>query len=181
MDPVGIRPYRPTDRQAVEAVMRTALEEVGAYFPDIEDEDGDTRVHEDYYRQPHGVLLVAVVDGEIIGTAGMRAPADRIQNRLDITSERVGELKRMHVLPDWQGRGVGTQLLEAISAKAEAVGYEELVFTTSSLQQSAHEFYDAHGFDRVDTESVELGGAPPFELWYYRGPVSEPIDSANTS
>lgn len=181
MDAVEIRPYRSGDRSAAEEVMRRALDDIGAYFPDIRDEDGDPTVHESYYEPPGGVLLVAAVDQTVVGTVGMRPPASRMLQNLDTHGDCVGELKRMHVLPEWQGRGVGHRLLEAISTEARSVGYEEFVFTTTSLQTAAHAFYEAYGFKRFDREAVDLGGNAQFELWYYRGPVPDVASSPNTS
>lgn len=176
MGDVRIRPYRPGDRAAVEAIMREATADVGAYFPELDDEDGDPALNEEYYEGPCGCLLVAIGDNAPIGTVGMRRPGGRLTERHGEFPETVGELKRMHVLPTWQRRGVGTQLLDRISDRAREVGYEEFVFSTTSVQQTAHTFYEERGFERFDREPVSTGEAS-FELFYYRGPVRGPTES----
>ena len=50
---------------------------------------------------------------------------------------------RMAVLPEWRGRGVGSALLRALIAIAEARGMREVVL---NAQLQAMEFYRRHGF-----------------------------------
>lgn len=176
MGTTEIREYRSSDKDAVEHIMREALRDTGAYFPDLRDEDGDPALHERYYAADGGSLLVAVGGEQIVGTVGMRTPAGRMSSRHGPFPATVGELKRMHVLPDWQRRGVGRQLLAAISKRARASGYEEFVFSTTSFQTTAHRFYATAGFERFDQEPVELP-TTTFELFYYRGPVPGAVDN----
>lgn len=169
-DQPSIRRYRPsTDADRVAEVFERALRDAGAYFEpggagDHEDA-GEGEAHEDegtggddegttgedggndrgdpVVRECHaeGVFLVATADDRIVGTAGFRPRGDD-----------GAELKRMHVDPSYQRRGVGSRLLETIESRARGAGYETMVLETSSRQTAAHAFYERHGYEEVGRE-----------------------------
>src|SRR5918994_4280636 len=71
------------------------------------------------YAPPAGRLMVAEVDGELVGCVALRPQAPG-----------VCELKRLYVRPTHRGRGLGRRLLEALLAEAVAAGYREAGFDT---------------------------------------------------
>lgn len=95
------------------------------------------------FEPPDGVFLV--------GRDGSRAVACGGIARFD---ERRAELKRMYVLPEARGRGLGRQLLEALEAQARALGYRALVLETGVDQLPAVGLYESSGFERIPCYGV---------------------------
>ena len=52
----------------------------------------------------------------------------------------------MRVDPAYQGRGIGSLLLEALTAEAKKQGYTRLVLDTSTLQTVSQRLYESRGF-----------------------------------
>lgn len=77
--------------------------------------------------------------GEALGCAALRA--------LDGST---GELKRMYVRPEARGRGVGGALLDAVEARARALGLAQLKLETGTAQPEALALYRARGFARCE-------------------------------
>jgi putative acetyltransferase len=60
----------------------------------------------------------------------------------------IGEVKRMYTRPDFQGRGIGGQILEAIEALARREGLFRLVLETGDQHPAAWRVYERGGFAR---------------------------------
>lgn len=59
------------------------------------------------------------------------------------------EIKRMYVVPETRGRGVGRQLLQVLEARARELGFERIVLETGREQPEAIALYTRHGFTPV--------------------------------
>lgn len=82
------------------------------------------------------VLFVAVNDtGEVTGTIGC-AKVD----------EREGHLRGMAVLPEWQGSGVATQLLDQAEFELRKLGCRYVTLDTTAPLRRAVQFYTRHGY-----------------------------------
>ena len=90
-----------------------------------------------------GIMLKAVnEDGIIVGTVrGHNAPDGFY-------------IGRLAVLPQWQGRGMGTALLEAIIAIAEAC---RLVLFTSTKSERNLRLYEKFGFTHFKKSTTATG------------------------
>jgi putative acetyltransferase len=86
----------------------------------------------------NGAFLVAYVDGEPVGCGAIR--------RLD---ERTAEIKRMYVVPEWRGRGVSKNVLQALEDEARGLGIARLVLETGNRQKSALALYRNSGFTEI--------------------------------
>lgn len=71
-----------------------------------------------------------------------------------------GHIGRMAVLASARGTGIGARVLDALMAKAEELGYPELVL---NAQSHAAPFYARVGFHQVG-EPFEEAGIPHFEM-----------------
>lgn len=80
-------------------------------------------------------------DGVLLGTCGV--------TRLD--AERF-ELRKMYLLPQSRGRGLGSRLLELAVDWAQAHGAKRLVLDTTDAMTAAIAFYERSGFVRDDNE-----------------------------
>jgi GNAT superfamily N-acetyltransferase len=90
------------------------------------------------YAQPTGSLLLAHHEGRPAGCVALRA-----------LSEGACEMKRMFVLPEFRGLGVGRALAERVVADARIAGYTQMRLDSSRRQQAAIGLYEASGFHRV--------------------------------
>ncbi len=92
------------------------------------------------YAPPEGRLLLASVDGEPAGCAGL--------HRLE---GRIGEMKRLYVRPRFRGLGLGRRLTDAIIAEARAAGYGKLrLDTVAGRMDRAIELYRGLGFVEIE-------------------------------
>jgi molybdopterin-guanine dinucleotide biosynthesis protein A/N-acetylglutamate synthase-like GNAT family acetyltransferase len=93
-------------------------------------------------------LWVAERDGLVVGSVALRrlGPAEM-------------ELKRMYLLPQERGRGLGRQLLETALAWAGAHGIATVRLDTTDRMETARRLYEAYGFVEVPGEAPRQGQA----------------------
>jgi len=99
---------------------------------------------------PGGGFVVLVEDGRTVAGGGVK--------RLD---ERACEIKRMYVLPDARGRGVGGQLLSALEELARDLGYAVARLDTGAKQPEAQAMYERAGYAPVP----DYNGNPYASFW----------------
>ena len=92
----------------------------------------------EYFQPPDGTFLVAFLDGEPAGCGGV--------GRLE---ETVGELRRMYVLPQHRGKGLGRALLVALEDAARELGYTTMRLETGNEAPEALGLYTASGYEPV--------------------------------
>lgn len=92
---------------------------------------------------PDGVFLVVRDDGRAVGCGGVC--------RFDETR---AELKRMYVVPEARGRGLGRQLLVALEDEARRLGYVGIVLETGDRQPEALGLYTSAGYERMPCYGV---------------------------
>ena len=91
------------------------------------------------FEPPDGVFVVLRDDdGHAIGCGGIA--------RYDETR---GELKRMYVVPEARGRGLGRRLLVELEQHARELGYAGVVLETGDLQSEALGLYTSAGYERI--------------------------------
>ena len=92
------------------------------------------------YAPPDGVLLLATIDGEPAGCAGMHKLADT-----------VCEMKRLYVRPEFRGAGLGRQLASRIICAARVIRYRKMrLDTIEGRMDRAIALYERLGFTRID-------------------------------
>jgi GNAT superfamily N-acetyltransferase len=92
------------------------------------------------YAPPGGELLLArSADGAPLGCVGLRPLAEQ---------GRAG-MKRLYVLPEARGLGLGAALVAGIVAAAERIGYRELRLDTLPGMVGAMALYERTGFVRT--------------------------------
>src|SRR5262249_11081928 len=67
------------------------------------------------YSPPRGRLLLAQIDGQPAGCAGLHA-----------FKGDIGEIKRLYVKPEFRGHGLGRKLTDQVIAEAKKIGYSRL-------------------------------------------------------
>jgi GNAT superfamily N-acetyltransferase len=91
------------------------------------------------YTPPDGQLFLACYDHEPAGCVALR--------RID---RQACEMKRMFLYPQYQGKGIGRKMGEAIIHDARVAGYAVMRLDTSWRQQEAQALYSKLGFQRID-------------------------------
>jgi GNAT superfamily N-acetyltransferase len=97
-----------------------------------------------------GRVLVAETDGEVVGMASF--------------GPRNGDLVvwKLYVLPEHQGRGLGTALMDAVLERAQG-HYPEVQLSYIDGNESAERFYKSRGFVEFDREAG--GSGVPESVW----------------
>ncbi len=87
---------------------------------------------------PGGAFIVGYEDGVAICCGGVK--------RL---GEAACELKRMYVVPEARGRGIGRVLLAALEDRARALGYTIARLDTGPEQRGAQRLYESAGYRAI--------------------------------
>ena len=91
------------------------------------------------YSGPTGSLILCrTTGGEFIGMVAIRQKG-----------EMVCEMKRLYVLPGYQGHGIGKKLSQKIIEKARQLNYRTMVLDTLERLQPALQLYTQLGFTRT--------------------------------
>ena len=103
------------------------------------------------YAEPHGALLLALVNGQLAGCCAMRPlPSTDYPNAC--------EMKWLYVKSSHRRFGLGRQLAEAILDAARVAGYHHVLLDTLSEMESARALYEDLNFEEI----------PP----YYHNPIA---------
>jgi GNAT superfamily N-acetyltransferase len=138
----SIRPCRDDEREEILAIVNAAAEAYRGVIP------------EDCWHEPYmpaeelaqeiadGVVFWGYeADGELVGVMGIQDVGD------------VDLIRHAYVLPETQGRGIGSELLERLTRSAD----RRLLVGTWAAAQWAIRFYERHGFELVAPgRTVEL-------------------------
>lgn len=118
-----------------------------ATYPDLRSEDYIERVIKEFYNveriekevtehsREWGGYFVAVENGQVIGAAGG-----------GMVHETLGELYVLYLDPDRRGEGIGTLLLNAVTAQQKEWGATEQRVAVAKDNQKAIPFYEARVF-----------------------------------
>lgn len=130
----GPERFDSTDAQALARAQQQEMLELYEGEADI----GPARVAS-MFVEPDGVFLVVRDDdGAPVACGGLA--------RFDETR---GELKRMYVLPDHRGHGLGRRVLAELEAEAIRLGYRSLVLETGDRSEAALQLYESSGYERI--------------------------------
>ncbi|MDX2232511.1 MAG: GNAT family N-acetyltransferase [Leptolyngbyaceae cyanobacterium bins.349] len=131
-----IRPWQPSDRTGAATVIRTVLAEYGlGWEPD--GADRDVLQVEDCYLKVGGEFWVIDQGGDVVGT-GAYYPIHRGQNAV--------EIRKMYLLPQVRGHGLGKFLLTHLEGAIAARGYTQIWIETATVLQEAVQLYERHGY-----------------------------------
>lgn len=118
------------------------LEEIIAHF-DALGTLNDMLDIQAHYFESGGIFLVMFDGDEMICTGAVRS-LDR----------DVCELKRLWLLPEYQGQGLGYRMTQELLAFARAQGYQRMRLETDPASQSrAVAFYEQLGFKQIPFEN----------------------------
>jgi GNAT superfamily N-acetyltransferase len=123
------------DGAAIRAVVLAVMAEYGL-SSDLEANDGDLQNVAASYGERGGCFRVVVTtEGRIVGCGGLY--------RVD---RQEAEIRRMYLLPEARGVGVGRRLLEDLITCAKERRFEQLTLETASVLKEAISLYRKRGF-----------------------------------
>jgi GNAT superfamily N-acetyltransferase len=98
-------------------------------------------------RSSEGITYVLEIDGKVEGMGALKK-----------LEEGVGEIKRMYIRPEHQGKGYGKEMLNRLITKATELGYFTLRLETADFSTTAHHVYRSAGFKEI---AEYTGGETP--------------------
>ncbi|MFD6395393.1 GNAT family N-acetyltransferase [Nocardia sp. NPDC060249] len=135
-----IRPAHPDEYDAVAALT------VEVYVGDGYVPDGDDYVREladVAHRAAEAEVLVAVHDGEVVGSLTVAKPGTRYA---EIAQPGELEFRMLAVSKRARGLGAGTALVRAVVDEARSGGFDAVALTTMFSMVDAHRIYERLGF-----------------------------------
>ncbi len=122
------------------------IKKVGAEFGAIGDgfgpSDPEVEAMSQYYKSADSsCYLVATIDDAIVGGSGIAAFNG---------SKEVCELRKLFLLPENRGLGLGKKLTEDCLAFAKSKGYQQCYLDTLTSMKSAIFLYEKLGFIHLD-------------------------------
>ena len=170
---VLIRLAEAPDGEAARRVLRAAYSEYGSEFPaenwapyleDILDLEG---------RAKESDLLVAELDGRVVGCVSYFPPGSKASYPTDAFSETWpsdwAAFRLLAVDPAARGRGVGRRLTDECIERARAQGAPSWGLHTTAPMRVAREMYERLGFERAPRYDFRPG--PSILVSAYRLPL----------
>jgi|SRR3989338_7958545 len=96
------------------------------------------------YGRPGEAFFVAVMDHQLVGTAAIKKEDDR-----------VALLRRLFVAAPYRKQDIGLKLIDTALQFCDKMGYQEVVFKTTSRMQAAAKTCQKRGF--VQRAKLQLG------------------------
>jgi GNAT superfamily N-acetyltransferase len=134
--------FEVVDSQSADA--RVAIEqyfaELDERFSDGFDPDAGGAAHDvEHLSAPTGAFVVARCDALVVGCGGVQ--------QVDVDT---AEIKRMWVLADERGHGLGRRLLGHLEGVARSLGYRRVVLDTNESLTEAITMYAKAGYRTID-------------------------------
>lgn len=127
--------FFPKDHDDVLAIFREYVKSPTASL-DFQEYEAEFAVLPGPYAPPQGRLLLAREGHAVYGCAALR--------RVD---EATCEMKRVYVRPAARGKNLGRLLVEAVLAKAKAIGYSRICLDVLPEFTAAQQLYASLGFE----------------------------------
>jgi ribosomal protein S18 acetylase RimI-like enzyme len=106
------------------------------------------------YAALNGCLLIAESSGNWAGCVALRSLEDDIC-----------EMKRLYVIPEYRGLGVGKTLAQTVIKEARTRGYKKMRLDTVASMKAARGLYASLGFYTIEPYRYNpIGGASYMEL-----------------
>jgi ribosomal protein S18 acetylase RimI-like enzyme len=136
---------------AAQACLAAYAAELDRRFATGYDPGSSRPVAADDLRAPAGALLLATLDGEAVGCAGLR-----------LLDDGHAEIKRMWVAGSARGLGIARRLLGELEARAAAAGRHTIRLDTNGTLTEALALYRSAGYAEVERFNDE----PYADHWF---------------
>ncbi|MDO8459747.1 MAG: GNAT family N-acetyltransferase [Nanoarchaeota archaeon] len=127
-----IRKYLPKDRlDVIKIINKNLIETFGSYRKEDEWENFSD------YKKNGGVFYVAEDKGKLIGTIALE------------NHKTYGELKRLYVITEYQGKGTADKLYQELIEFCNKKGITKIILKTNNKRERAKAFYRKKGFRKI--------------------------------
>jgi GNAT superfamily N-acetyltransferase len=140
----------PLDGRAGRLLLAAFQAEVTEIYPFWSPAVGPTAEPEEF-RSPSGGFFVVYAAERPVGCGGFK--------RLDV---RTAEIKRMYVVPEARGRGLGRRILKRLEGGARKAGYGHVRLDTGDKQPEALRLYRSAGYREIP----DYNGNPAASYWF---------------
>ena len=144
-----IRPIRRKDNARVARIIREVMTEYGAVGCGYSIQDPEVDNMFEAYPDADSAFYVLERDGQILGCGGV--------GPLRGADAGTCELRKMYLLTEARGTGVGARLLRQCLDSAERLGYQQCYLETLEHMTHARHLYRKHGFRQVDHPVGDTG------------------------
>ncbi|WP_144207211.1 GNAT family N-acetyltransferase [Shewanella donghaensis] len=137
-----ISPIIPKQDSQVASIIKCVGEEFGAVGEGFGPSDPEVEEMSQYYHiDDKSVYLVATIDNKIVGGAGIAKFND---------DDEICELRKLFLLPESRGFGLGKGLTEQCLNFAKEMGFKQCYLDTLASMTSAISLYEKMGFSHLD-------------------------------
>lgn len=145
MDTIQIIEFQPEYEQPVKDLIHLVLRSLGITnkYPEINRDTDLDYILEKY--KDRGRFWLAIRGKELVGTVA-----------IEEKDHNIAKLKRMFVLPEFQGSGIGQKLFDTALNFAKNNGYKTLRLNTDKIMNRAHRFYEKNGFRKIGEDDDRL-------------------------
>ncbi len=140
-----IRNARSEELDQVALLLKEAYQEYDKYLPPEIFKSYLEDIMDVRSRLPDSDLLVAELDGRLVGTVTLYLRA--VESR--VWPAGWASVRLLGVLPDYRGRGIGKALMEECIRRCKKEGIRILGLHTTEAMASAKRMYERMGFTRV--------------------------------
>ena len=147
-----IRPIHQNDNSKVSYIINHVLKEHGCIGEGWGSSDSEVNNMYDAYQGDYkGYYVVENEHGEVIGCGGFAA----LQGATP--EEQICELRKLYLLAETRGLGVGKKLLEYILLKAKDAEYKEIYLETTPALSAAVGLYEKLNFRHLPINRGNTG------------------------
>lgn len=137
-----IRDMRDDERDTVFAIVKSVLQQYGLQV-NPEATDKDLSDIKQYYIAKGGCFKVVEDGGSIVGSYGLFP-----------LSQAICELRKMYLLPEYQGKGLGRLIMDDAIAEARKRQFRDIILETNSVLDKACRLYRRYGFEEYEPEHL---------------------------
>jgi putative acetyltransferase len=152
-----IRPIETRDDAAMARIIRTVLVAFGVTGQGSAMHDPEVDSISAAYASAGSGYFVLERAGRTVGGAGFGPLANG--------DGTVAEVRKMYLLPDARGCGMGRRLLATVLDAARAAGYRQMYLETVPHMTAARTLYESFGFRQLDSP-MGCTGHTACDIWY---------------
>lgn len=146
---VEINKIKKEDNDFAKALILSTLKEFGACGPGYASGDDELNDMFHAYQSKDCAYYIVKVDGERMGAGGF-AP-------LVGDDRQVCELRKMYLLPETRGKGIGKKLIAFCMAEAKKAGFTQMYLETLKAMTAAQKLYQSYGFEYLENRRGDTG------------------------
>lgn len=137
-----IQKIKPQYDTKVCEIIRKVGKEFGAIGDGFGPSDPEVLAMSQHYNDSKfSTYLIATIEGNVVGGSGIAAFNG---------NNKICELRKLFLLPESRGLGLGKQLTESCLDYAKSKGYQQCYLDTLSNMKSAISLYEKLGFKHLD-------------------------------